>query len=230
MSINMNLKQAEKFGSMMGKQAALDPAVANALGLGAAGLAGGGLLGALSGAVDPGYEDKEKRKRMSRLRAAIYGGLGGATLGGLGGAILGGGGTELMRVSPKIENWITGQKLKSQTDIPVDVVNDLKNKAVNFNVWAANRSYDDLGRDAHFEFMRKGMPKDQENWVEVFGKKVSPSWRSGPDWRINLNPGEPRATDTLFNEMGPAVVDNPFSRAANKATDMLSKLVSKKEK
>ena len=48
------LEKASSFGAYMGKRAALDPAVANALGLGAVGLAGGGLAGGLLGYENPG--------------------------------------------------------------------------------------------------------------------------------------------------------------------------------
>jgi hypothetical protein len=245
------LEKAAAFGSMMGKRAALDPAVANALGLGAVGLAGGGLAGGLLGYENPGdlldsnskpqvefdetgktpiynSDGTFKTKKKSRLRAAIEGAMGGGLIGGLGGAAVGGGGTELMRVSPKIQNWLTGAHVKGETKIPIDAVNDLKNNLISNDVNYANSKYDQLGRDKHFDLMRNGIPKDTASQLEVFGKKVGPEFYSGPDWKINLNKGQPTPVDELFSQFGPTVVDNPLSRGANSAVDWVSGLFNKK--
>ncbi len=105
------------------KQAALDPAIANALGLGGVSALGGGAFGALSGLLNPGYEenvigeDSEGNKiitRMpkARLSQALYGGLSGALAGGLGGAAVGGLGTEAMRAMPLLKNYLKRHQLK----------------------------------------------------------------------------------------------------------------------
>lgn len=61
-----------------------DPKVLGGLG----GAALGGLGGAVMGAMDPGYEEDEdgRKRKRSRLMAALRGGLGGAGVGALGGA------------------------------------------------------------------------------------------------------------------------------------------------
>jgi hypothetical protein len=248
---NNKLKKAASFGRMMGKRAALDPAVANALGLGAVGLAGGGLAGGLLGYENPGdlldsnskpqvefdetgktpiynSDGTFKTKKKSRLRAAIEGAMGGGLIGGIGGAAVGGGGTELMRVSPKIQNWLTGAHVKGETKIPIDAVNDLKNNLISGDVNYANSKYDQLGRDKHFDLMRNGIPKDTASQLEVFGKKIGPEIYSGPDWKINLNKGQPTPVDELFSQFGPTVVDNPLSRGANSAVEWVSGLFNKK--
>jgi outer membrane lipoprotein SlyB len=245
------LEKAAEFGAMMGKRAALDPAVSNALGLGAVGLAGGGLLGGLSGYANPGdlLDSKSKpqvefdetgkiplynsdgtfkTKKKSKLRAAIEGAMGGGLLGGLGGAAVGGGGTELMRVSPKIQNWFAGNQIKGDTKIPIDAVNDLKNDLISGSVNYANRKYDQLGRDKHFDFMRNGMPEDTASQLEIFGKKIGPEFYNSPDWKLNPNPGQPTPVDKLFKDFGPTAVNNPLSRGANSAVDWLSGLFNKK--
>ena len=243
--------KAAEFGAMMGKQAALDPAVANALGLGAVGLVGGGLAGGLSGYSNPGdlldsnskpqvefdetgktpiynSDGTFKTKKKSRLRAAIEGAMGGGLIGGIGGAAVGGGGTELMRVSPKIQNWFAGNQAKGDTKIPIDAVNDLKNDLISGSVNHANRKYDQLGRDKHFDFMRNGMPEDTASQLEIFGKKVGPEFYHSPDWKLNPKPGNPTPVDKLFSEFGPTVVNNPLSRGANSAVDWVSGLFNKK--
>ena len=99
------------------KQAALDPALANALGFGGVGAATGGAVGAISGLVNPGHseevigEDERGRKiirkiKNNRLLEALKNGLGGAASFGLAGAAAGGLGTEAMRYVPKFENMI----------------------------------------------------------------------------------------------------------------------------
>ena len=248
---NKSVSKAAAFLAMMGKKAALDPAVANALGLGAVGLAGGGLAGGLLGYENPGdlldsdskpqvefdetgktpiynSDGTFKTKKKSRLRAAIEGAMGGGLIGGIGGAAVGGGGTELMRVSPKIQNWLTGHQVKSDTKIPIDAVNDLKNNLISGDVNYANSKYDQLGRDKHFDLMSNGIPKDTASQLEVFGKKIGPEIYSGPDWKINLNKGQPTPVDELFSQFGPTVVNNPLSRGANSAVDWVSGLFNKK--
>lgn len=81
--------------SAMHKQAKLDPALANALGLGGAGALVGGGLGALGGALRPAEDENGKSKGI--LRRMLGGGLSGATTGGLIGGSVGALGTELTR-------------------------------------------------------------------------------------------------------------------------------------
>lgn len=78
------LKEGNKM--LREKCSKLDPAIANALGLGGAGLLAGGALGA----VTP--KKKESSRLGHMLSGALAGGLGGATVGGLG--------TEAMRAYP----------------------------------------------------------------------------------------------------------------------------------
>ena len=108
-----SFKEAASFGEMMGKQAILDPTLANALiggGIGALSLGG---LGAIGGAISPSdsneavFYDKEKtrpvfkpdgtilKKKRSRGQSALLAGLAGLGAGGLSGAALGGLATEL---------------------------------------------------------------------------------------------------------------------------------------
>lgn len=251
------LEKAESFGAMMGKLASElrpikgDPAIANALGLGAVGLVGGGLAGGLLGYENPGdlldsnskvqvefdetgktpiynSDGTFKTKKKSRLRAAIEGAMGGGLFGAGAGALGGFGGTELMRVSPKIQNWLVGNQVKSDTRIPIDAVNDLKNNLISGSVSYANNKYDELGIKNQFDLMKNGIPKDTSSQLEVFGKKVGPEFHHGPDWKLNPNPGQPTPVDELFSQFGPTVVDNPLSRGANSAVDWVSGLFNKK--
>jgi len=255
-------EQAAEFGAMMGKRAALDPAVANALGLGAVGLAGGGLLGGLSGYANPGdlldsnskpqvefdetgktpiynSDGTFKTKKKSKLRAAIEGAMGGGLLGGLGGAAVGGGGTELMRVSPKIQNWFVGDQAKKETKIPFHDLNNLKNDLVTLSVDHANDKYDNLGREKHFDFMRNGIPQERplklkdvynsnNNKENDEGLRPTLTGFMAPNWKLNPKPGNPTPVDKLFKDFGPTVVNNPLSRGANSAVDWLSGLFNKK--
>ena len=110
----------------MGKMAALDPANAVALEMGALGLLGGGLVGGISGALSPNkYKDIEFhpgtntpvldakgqmiRKNKTRTRSAIENALTYAALGGLTSAAAGKLGAETMLAGPYIGSFLSRQ-------------------------------------------------------------------------------------------------------------------------
>jgi hypothetical protein len=146
------------------KEAALDPAVANALGLGGIGAAAGGVLGSISGFADPGHdeevigEDENGRKIIrkvpkSRLAQALGSGLGGALAGGLGGAALGGLGTEAMRYVPKVQNMIKREQSK---DHPLGMI-DRGLSHVGDSIW------DMLPREGQHSIMSQKVPMVYDN-------------------------------------------------------------------
>ena len=119
-------EKAAEFGAMMGKMAALDPANAVALEMGALGLLGGGLVGGISGALSPNkYKDIEFhpgtntpvldskgqmiRKNKTRTRSAIENALTYAALGGLTSAAAGKLGAETMLAGPYIGSFLSRQ-------------------------------------------------------------------------------------------------------------------------
>jgi hypothetical protein len=92
-----------RFTAFAEKRAALDPAIANALGLGGAGAVLGGGIGALSGLISPQKEDEsEESNNYDYLSKAFTRGLTGAAIGGGLGGLAGGFGTEGVRLlAPK---------------------------------------------------------------------------------------------------------------------------------
>jgi hypothetical protein len=146
------------------KQAALDPAVANALGLGGVGAAAGGVLGSISGFADPGHdeevigEDENGRKiirkvQKSRISEALKRGLGSAAGLGLGGALVGGLGTEAMRYIPKVENMARREQSK---DKPLGMIERGLTHAGDY-LW------DMVPRDDQHRFMAEKAPMFYDN-------------------------------------------------------------------
>jgi hypothetical protein len=149
------------------KQAALDPALANALGLGGLGAAAGGAIGSLSGLVAPGHseevigEDEQGRKiirkvRKNRLLEGLKQGLGGAAALGLGGAALGGLGTEGMRFVPKIQSMIRREQIKDNPLNPLGIGERL-------GLDASDMIWDALPREAQHGFMAQNTPQIYDN-------------------------------------------------------------------
>lgn len=146
------------------KQAVLDPAVANALGLGGMGVAAGGILGSISGLADPGHseevigEDEKGRKivrkvRKGRLSEALKRGLGSAVGLGLGGAALGGLGTEAVRYIPKLQNMAKRQQ----------VDDSFLGKVEKGMSHAEDSLWDMLPREGQHYVMSKKMPAVYDN-------------------------------------------------------------------
>lgn len=119
--------------SAMHKQAKLDPALANALGLGGAGALVGGGLGALGGALRPAEDENGKSKGI--LRRMLGGGLSGATTGGLIGGSVGALGTELTR--PIMSAALKGQEAYS-TQKATNLANEPTSLSNFFNRAKAN--------------------------------------------------------------------------------------------
>lgn len=92
-----------RFTAFAEKRAALDPATANALGLGGAGALAGGISGMLGGYFNPGYEDRPdengflRRRQRNRLKEMFSKGLTGSALGAALGGQIGYAGTEMVR-------------------------------------------------------------------------------------------------------------------------------------
>ena len=147
-----------RFTAFAEKRAALDPAVANALGFGGVGALLGGGLGALTGFRDPGHYDAPdeqgylRRHRGNRLLGALRLGLSGAVAGGLGGAALGGLGTEAVRLLPPtaLQHKIDMLNKEEPTDFGQRLHRDAQIRVAE----AAKRHFNSLDRDQQHALMR----------------------------------------------------------------------------
>lgn len=187
--------------SAMHKQAKLDPALANALGLGGAGALVGGGLGAISGALRPAEDENGKSKGI--LRRMLGGGLSGASTGGLIGGSLGALGTELTR--PLVSAGLrgrgaylerTGQNLaRTGKDLaavePKTVSDRLNNIAARTN----------------------NMAERTHNVTEYGLNELA---------RLGYNSSSRAQQHGMNSKLMPGLYDNPLSRAANQVADYLS--------
>lgn len=158
------------------KAAALDPAAANALGLGGAGALAGGGLGALSGLISPGHYDAPdeqgilRRKQRGRLSGMFRQGLEGALAGGLVGGAVGGFGTELAPVAARIRMQNNIDRLQQQkadidartTTTYLDAAKKLKDQAgIGGSILAENARkniFENLPRNEQHAQLRSHMP------------------------------------------------------------------------
>ena len=158
------------------KAAALDPAIANALGVGGVGALAGGGLGALSGLIAPGHYDAPdeqgvlRRRQRSRLGSMLTGGLKGALGGGIAGAAIGGLGTEFAPVAARIHMQNNIDKLQKQkadidaraTTTYLDAAKKLKDQAgIGGSILAENARkniFENLPRNEQHAQLHSHMP------------------------------------------------------------------------
>jgi len=164
--------------SAMHKQAKLDPALANALGLGGAGALVGGGLGALGGALRPAEDENGKSKGI--LRRMLGGGLSGATTGGLIGGSVGALGTELTRpimsAALKGQEAYSTQKATNLANEPVSISNLFNRGKANTIALAAakaHQGYNNKSRADQHAFNSTLIPRLYDNPLSRTANQVA---------------------------------------------------------
>jgi len=195
-----------RFTAFSEKLAALDPAAANALGLGGAGALAGGGLGALGGLIEPGHyyeEDKDgiiQKRQKSRLGQMFSRGLSGALIGGgLGGGI-GYAGTELMRPMANI-------KLRQD-------VEDLQNSGKYLAELKGNNILDNLKNSQRIAANNLNLMAAQLK-QKVFENSPRNVQHELIAQHLKSNPDAIRTPS--FTNLGRMVYSNPFATGANQA-------------
>lgn len=168
--------QLGHFSVQLEKSALLDPAVANALGVGVTGAGIGGISGLVGGLIDPGHEDVPdeqgflRRRRRNRLVDGVSRGLSGALTGGLLGAAVGGIGTELARpiVSAKLRadvdaanqhgSGLANNQTKTWTGWLDNKGNQLGNLAESTALRAKSLAFDNMSRAQQHASMHDSLP------------------------------------------------------------------------
>jgi hypothetical protein len=199
------------------KQAALDPALANALGMGVGGAALGAGLGGLSGFMGDGKEELDEngnpvKKRSGGILSGLGGALGGGIIGGLGGAAIGGLGTEAIRkYGPEIKGTMDQNDAKGRLgqaiNKPINGFNDLGNIAK--DIYTATGT----------EKFINGVGYDLKDRAGQFAE-LPPIVSNNPASRLG------NAAADYASELGP-MVDN-VSQMGTKAYNYISNLMPSK--